>query len=691
MLNRTAVALLTLTLLVSGSHRSAAAERSHSISPEDYFDLASIDEIAVSPSGRYAAYQETRWDEDGKTHDLWLADLSGTELLRLSFGGLGADDPVWDPGERWIYVSGSRSRGTGETVPPWDGSTQIWRLSVGGGEPFPVTRVKGGIKLFRLSADGGSLFYTCGEEVVEDEWRDLRTSFAALEYGHGVSELDSLWRLDLVTWRSRQVQAARRVIHDFALSPDGLRAAMITTSDEELIFKEGWSRVDIMDLESGGVSTLTGTGWREGHPSPFGWLEELAWSADSGALAFSISYDGYATRVYLGEWEDGEATLRRINLPPEAMFAGGLTWRGGSRTLCYRGESRARIRVLGVTGVRSGAQGEHLTLTPGDLVVDLFGFAPSGSPLVVVAGGPQAFADLHLFADDGSSRRITSVNALTATWLLPQVTIYGWTGADNDPVEGILELPPDYAPQDGPLPLIVELHGGPTSATRYRLRYWIYGRTLMAANGYALLSPNYHGSTGYGEPFMEKLIGRENDIEVTDIIAGVEALVRDGTVDPGRIGVMGWSNGGYLTNCLITRRPDLWQAASSGAGMLDMVLQWGTEDTPGHVINFMRGLPWERAEAYRHGSPLYGLNRVRTPTLIHVGSSDPRVPAAHSRALYRALHHYLGVPAELVVYPGEAHSLAAREHRLAKMKWDLAWFGKYLPAGRSGSAEARKP
>ena len=91
---------------------------------------------------------------------------------------------------------------------------------------------------------------------------------------------------------------------------------------------------------------------------------------------------------------------------------------------------------------------------------------------------------------------------------------------------------------------IVELHGGPTSATRYQLRFWSYGRALMAANGYALLSPNYHGSTGYGDEFMTKLIGRENDIEVKDILAGVEAMVERGVADPERLGVMGWSNGG---------------------------------------------------------------------------------------------------------------------------------------------------
>ena len=199
----------------------------------------------------------------------------------------------------------------------------------------------------------------------------------------------------------------------------------------------------------------------------------------------------------------------------------------------------------------------------------------------------------------------------------------------------------------------------------------------MAAKGYALLSPNYRGSTGYGDKFMTDLIGRENDIDVEDILKGVDALVERGIADPERLGVMGWSNGGFLANALITKT-DRFKAASTGAGVLDMVIQWGTEDTPGHVVNYMQGLPWATPDAYRSASPVYDLHKVRTPTLIHVGGNDARVPPANARALYRALRYYLDVPVELIVYPGEGHGLTTYENRKGKMEWDLAWFDRYL-------------
>ncbi|MEE8169597.1 MAG: prolyl oligopeptidase family serine peptidase, partial [Phycisphaerae bacterium] len=231
--------------------------------------------------------------------------------------------------------------------------------------------------------------------------------------------------------------------------------------------------------------------------------------------------------------------------------------------------------------------------------------------------------------------------------------------------------------------------GGPTAATMYRLRYWIYGRTLLAAKGYAVLSPNYRGSTGYGDKFMIDLVGRENDVEVKDILAGVDAMIERGIADADRLGVMGWSNGGFLTNCLITTTPR-FKAASSGAGVVDQFMQWGEEDTPGHVINYMQGLPWERIQEFREASPSARLNHVATPTLIHVGENDARVPASHARTLYRALREYVKVPTELVVYPGAGHGLTKYNHRKAKMEWDLAWFEKYLKPKNEQADESRQ-
>ena len=163
-------------------------------------------------------------------------------------------------------------------------------------------------------------------------------------------------------------------------------------------------------------------------------------------------------------------------------------------------------------------------------------------------------------------------------------------------------------------------------------------------------------------------------------------MIDRGVADPTRLAVMGWSNGGYLTNCIITH-DQRFKAASSGAGVFDMALQWGIEDTPGHVINYAEGLPWDVPEEMRRMSPLYDVNKITTPTLIHVGEDDARVPAQNSTALHRALHRYLDVPCELLIYPGEGHGLTTYKHRKAKLTWDVAWFDTYVLGKSSERAE----
>ncbi len=677
---RPMIRLLTIILLslLTGTAPAAATDRTHTIVPEDYFGLTSLGNLAVSPDGRLVAYTESRWGEGdaGRKQELWLVAREKGQPLRLTFGDFGAAHPTWSPDGTTLYFLG-RDR-AGRDAPPHDGSRQVWRINPDGSSLQPVTRIADGVGSFQLAPDGTTLYYTVDSEETDEEWQDLRQQYADLQYGHGVRNLTAVHRLDMVTWRDSEGIAPTQVIWQMALSPDGKLMGLITTTDNELIFMEGWSRVEIVDLASGKSTPVTDPAWRADHPSPYGWLEDLAWSGDSEVLAFSISYDGYATRIWTAEAAADTWQPQLISRPGMVSCAGGLAWRGGKRTLCYLGESMGRVRVHATEKVQENSQGETRILTEGDLVAGAYGFDAKGGNLTVIFETTTDANDVYAIKAPDKFDRRTHVNPQVDTWQLPQIEHVSWTGADGDLCHGILELPPEYRKGDGPLPTIIELHGGPTSSTKYRLRLWIYGRALMPANGYALLSPNYHGSTGYGDEFLEKLIGRENEIEVTDIALGAKWLVAQGIADAARMGVMGWSNGGYLANCMIVAEPDMFAAASSGAGVLDLVIQWGTEDTPGHVVNFATGLPWQVPEHYRAASPLYNLDRVRTPTLIHVGGNDPRVPPAHSRALYRALRHYLNVPTELVVYPGEPHGLTTHANRLAKMEWDLAWFRKYL-------------
>ncbi|MHC4989877.1 MAG: S9 family peptidase [Planctomycetota bacterium] len=681
-----ATASIVLTSPLAAQDWDSGPPRDHDITIEDYFGLGYLSSCAMAPGGDRVAYTEMRWElhRDARNTDIWVVDATSQRRLRLTFDPAADTDPQWGPEGRWIYFASAR--GEGDTAPT-NGKRQVWRVRAEGGSAMAVTREPDGIKAFELARDGTALYYTTASEQHEDDrWLRLRKKFDGLEHGHGIVSYDALHRLDLESWRSEKLVDERRVIRLFAVSPDQQRIAMITAPNEHLISYEGWSEVDVFDVEDRVVRRLPDTSWRAEAPSPYGWIVTPAWSDDAEALAFRVDFDGYPGQLFVADHSAGTPPrIQRIERPDEVHAEGDVRWRPGTRDLCFLAEYRARARVYTVRDVREGRQGEGYPLTPRDVVVNDFDFGRRGDDMAVLMAGldhpPDVFA-VEEAGPDAAYRRLTRANPQVDRWKLPQIEQIRWTSPDGTEIEGILELPFGYRREE-PLPLVVQLHGGPTASTKYAMQFSTGGRTLFAARGWALFSPNYRGSTGYGDSFLTQLIGNKNNLDVADIESGIDWLVARGIADPQRIAVMGWSNGGYLTNCLIARS-DRYRAASSGAGVFDVVMQWAIEDTPGHVINYQEGLPWEQAESMRRASALYDVDRIRTPTLIHVGEKDERVPAAHSRALYRALHQYVGVPTELIVYPGAGHGLTKPSHRRAKITWDVEWFD-YHVLGRGPS------
>jgi dipeptidyl aminopeptidase/acylaminoacyl peptidase len=672
--------LLAATALLLPATWAQEPQRTHDITVDDYLSVYLITTCRTAPGGQRVAFTELRWwdHDEARSTDLWVVEPATGRATRLTFERGNEDTPQWSPdGDRLYFVT---KRNRGDKKPPYDGSRQVWVMGTQPGEPLPVTRVKSGIEGYQLSQDGRTLYYAKEGEEAEQGWKELRKKYADIQFGDGPVKFTEIWKLDLETWREEKVVSQERVVTEFKVSADQRRVAMITTPDGRLITKEGQSRVDIYDAQTKEITTLPDRLWRAEAPSPYGWLENLAWAPDSAALAFTVDFDGYPGELFCTEPRGDEWHVWRLKREGEIHHAGQLEFRPGTRDLCFLAQDHARQRVYCVRDLRDGRQGTTDLLTPGDIVVHGLSFAADGSGLAVIVSTPVHMPDVYwldLRTPDAALARLTRINPQIDTWKLQQISVVSWKAPDGATVEGILELPPDYKPGDGPLPMVVELHGGPTDATLIAMRYWIYGRTIFAAKGYALLSPNYRGSTGYGDKFMTDLIGREADIEVQDVLAGVDAMVERGIADPERLGVAGWSNGGFVANAVITATTR-FKAASTGAGVVDQFLQWGLEDTPGHVINYMRGLPWERADAYIKASPAYKLGNVTTPTIVHVGEKDDRVPAAHARALYRALKEYTKTPTVLLVYPGAGHGLAISDHRKGKLDWDVAWFERYL-------------
>ena len=672
------LAALLLTFTPFAPLYAQDTARTHDITIDDYFTLSLITTSAISPDGKYVAYSEARWQKStgDRKSDLWIVDTKTAKSKKLTFDRCNPRGMVWTADSKAIFFLANRKH-EGDKQPPFDGKTQVWRMSPNGGGFVAVTQVDGGVEAFALTSDGKELFYLTHYDHTEDEWRDLRSKFGQVDYAHGINKASRVWKLDTETWRTEQAVEDGRYIYEMVLTPDGSGLAMITAPDDRVVHFEGKSRVDVWEAAAKKITTIPGECYRKNGRSPYAWIEHVAIAPDGKRVAFNAIWDGYPCEIVLGTRDPGGWKSGLIARPPDCHVLGygsPVEFRGDNQ-FWFLAEKKGRVLPSLYETFESGTS--SAVMNPDDkIVIQQASTEASLKRRAYVLATPTEFADIYLW-EEGMLKRLTNINPQVATWKLPTLSTVSWKGVSGDAVEGILELPPDYKPGQK-VPLVVDIHGGPTTAYYYNRMYgWFSGRTILPARGYAVLCPNYRGSTGYGDKFITDLIGRENDWDVQDILKGVDYLVDKGIADPDKLAVMGWSNGGYLTNCCITHTTR-FKAAISGAGIIDAVMEFGANDEPAYSMVFKKGLPWTPGNRYVDASPSWRLDKVKTPTLIHVGGSDDRCPQGHSKTLYRVLKEYNHVPTELLTYPGEPHSLRKYDSIRAKMEWDGAWLSRYV-------------
>src|SRR2546426_647508 len=284
-------------------------------------------------------------------------------------------------------------------------------------------------------------------------------------------------------------------------------------------------------------------------------------------------------------------------------------------------------------------------------------------------------------ADGAAPTQISHVfDRLARDYRLPRQEKITWKGADGVTVEGLLFYPLDYQPGSGKrYPPAVQSHGGPASSDQFGFHgSWGSYAPVLTAMGYAVLSTNYRGSTGYGNAFLRDMVGHYYQNAHLDVLAGMDKVIALGVADSARLIAMGWSAGGHMTDKLITFTHRL-KAASAGAGAVNWISMYAESDIRTYRTPWFGGTPWQKnapIDVYWNNSPLKDIANARTPTLVFVGENDPRVPMPQSVELYRALKSN-GVPTHLYVAPREPHAWAELRHQLFKMNAELDWFERY--------------
>jgi len=271
---------------------------------------------------------------------------------------------------------------------------------------------------------------------------------------------------------------------------------------------------------------------------------------------------------------------------------------------------------------------------------------------------------------------LTAFNPLFAQRAQPEGMPYTWKSGDGRTVEGHLIFPPGKRGAKH-LRLFTFIHGGPADADGDRFGgNWYDWATLAASNGWLVFRPNYRGSTGYGDDFMLEIAPHLVSLPGRDILAGVDALVKDGYADPDHLAIGGYSYGGYMTNWLITQTTR-FRSAVTGAGAVEHAANWGNDDLTHDDAWYLGGRPWENPALYQSEAALFQFDKVKTPTHLVQGGADVRVSYLEGVAMERALQS-LAIPHTFLTFPGEGHGLAKNPwHGYIKLREELKWLEKY--------------
>jgi dipeptidyl aminopeptidase/acylaminoacyl peptidase len=626
------------------AQENPAAARKKPVTPEAFLEVRSLQDPQFSPDGRRVAFVVTDpLKSQHRTRHIWMYDTRTKVARQFTYSEKSESSPRWSPdGTQLAFLS---NRGGEEQ--------QIYLMRAAGGEAAAVTKGKSSVQRLEWSPDGREIAYlapdpkTEAEEKKEKEKDDARV----------VDKDDKHPRLrilDLTTHAERVLTPATWAVKELVWLPDGQTLIVRATNHPES--DQLTDKIYSVNAKDGKMKELL---------APRGPFNDVRVSPNGHAISF------------VGCREDGpephDLMLLQIGAPAPSNLTGASLDR---QVMDYRWLKDESLLLDAVDGFRT----KFHSYTAQGVQIDAGFFGTNPRQFSVSGDGTVAFIgetavelpELWIWKKGEAPEPVTRVNdAFERQYALQKPEIYKYKSLDGTEIEAALLLPAAY---DGKskLPLIALVHGGPTGAWLDDFNEW---GQLLVAQGFAVFTPNIRGSIGYGQRFIEKNRADWGGGDFKDVMAGIDDLIAKGIADPEKLGIGGWSYGGYMAEWAVTQTTR-FKAAVSGAGMADLISEFGTERDPAYDEWFW-GVPYERPEGFLNHSPFVYMKNAKTPTLILQGEADTTDPIGQSQELYRGLKRY-GVPSDFVVYPREPHGLQEAKHRVDMQKRMVEWFQKYL-------------
>jgi len=678
------------------------------ITLDEFLSTTEISADRLSPDGTAAVIgtDSPEWKANTYRHDLWLW-TAAAGLRSLTHSG-SEENPEWSPDGKWIAFISDRAlpdeAATDEGEPKSDTAkaSRLWLIPVAGGEALPLYTEKLDVHSFAWSPDGKAIYYSVTAPLTheetdaqKEEWKDvirwreqhrgdllLRQDVAAAiaaalsvplpdksTDGKSENPKDKDKVKPVLPPGAETIARSTLSIGEIAPSPDAKNIAFVTEPVHHRMEGPEHYEVFLVSSSGGEVRQITHNEAVE---------SGLRWSPDSRCLHLIVQA---AAGSLEGKYRDVQGRLYRLDPASGKIERLGEKFDGSFEQFSLLPDGREL--ALGLKGTEQQVyqvEGDKATKLPG-LAGNYVGLstAHDSNTVLVRHSTINEPSQAYLATDPLRADHLTPItkfNPIFAERAQPEWQPYSWRSDDGRSVEGVLIFPPGKKDARH-LRMLTLIHGGPADADGNRFGAdWYDWATLAAANGWLVFRPNYRGSSGYGDDFMLEIAPHLVSKPGGDILAGVDALVKDGYADPDHLAIGGYSYGGYMTNWLITQTTR-FKAAVTGAGAVEHAANWGNDDETWDDAWYLGGQPWQNPGLYESEAALFQFDKVKTPTHLVQGGADIRVSYLEGVTMERALDQ-LGIAHSFLVFPGEGHGLGKNPwHGYIKLREELKWLDKY--------------
>jgi len=648
--------LMTLALVACGVAFVSVPGHTQAKRPMTLVDLLNIPRVGdpqISPDGSAITFMLSTpdWPANRRVAHLWRINTDGTGLRQLS------NVPGPPPSARWSPDSSTIAFLSG-------GSVHV--MPARGGTPRQVSKRTGVTDI--AWHPGGAFIYFLAADAPSDAERErlrLRGDVVVLDE----TRPRHLWKMAVADGTETRVTTGTDYIFAYRIAASGER---IIISRRPTRLPADSDKMELWSIAADGSGPIQLTA--NAVPEEDGELAPDGSQVLFVARANQRQQPYYNANLFLVPANGGQVRALMPDFQNEVLRAG---WAADSRSIWMLVNTGVRVDLFQV----DLASAKPRQITSGDHALVPQSWSTIAGRHVFMIDEPTRIGDIWTWmAGDPSPTRVTGIyDYLDRDFALPRQERVEWKGVDGTRVEGVLTYPIDYKPGTR-YPLVVHLHGGPESSDRFGWgSIFFYYQPALAARGYAILRPNYRGSSGYGNAFYREPVGGYFKNSHHDVLAGVDRLVSMGIADPDRLAMTGWSAGGHLVNKLITLTTR-FKAASSGAGVANWISLYGTSDNRYDRDIWFGGTLWQKnapIDMYWEHSPLKYVTAARTPTLFFIGEDDSRVPMSQAIEMSRALKAQ-GVPTELHIAPNEGHQWVQPVHELYKMNVEMEWIEKYV-------------